>query len=95
LINKNPRNYRTRRDIWAHILEKLREHRDHGIGITAINYGVGLQHNQGKEYMDLLKNRNLVKIQSERPIRYMITDRGLKWLEAFEVLEQVFWVDKQ
>jgi len=80
------RSKRTKRDIMAHIMEKLRDHKT--MGIMAITYSVQLQHNQGKEIVTLMINRGLVK-KIDRS--YSATPRGIKWLKSFQDSEAIFW----
>ena len=81
--------YRTRTEIIARILEVASE----GTVLkTKIMYGAFLSHQQLKEYLSLLLDRELIQF-SKQGQTYRTTDKGLHFLQIYTTLNDM--IDKK
>ncbi len=81
--------YRTRTEIIARILEVASE----GTVLkTKIMYGAFLSHQQLKEYLSLLLERELIQF-SKQGQTYRTTEKGLHFLDIYTILNDM--IDKK
>ncbi|MGQ4914078.1 MAG: winged helix-turn-helix domain-containing protein [Candidatus Asgardarchaeia archaeon] len=78
---------RTKIDIYADILEVIKRYPE-GCGITRISYGSGMPNDRTRRFLNQLINHGLVKPRTDDPRKYMITSRGLEFLDAYYKLRQ-------
>jgi predicted transcriptional regulator len=83
--------YRSRTDIFASILESVNNM--DGAGITTIMYKSFLSHYQLKKYMAIMLKNDLIRFEEERRI-YKITDKGVRFLQLFIHMNELFGVNK-
>jgi len=79
---------RTKLDIYADILEVVKRHKD-GCGITRISYGAGMPNDRTRKFLNELISFGLIKPRVEDPKKYVITTRGLEFLDAYYKLKSI------
>jgi predicted transcriptional regulator len=85
-------NYRSRIDILASILRTV-ERENNDVGLTRLMYNSFLSFKQVKEYLVILKDNNLLNYDTTSK-KYKITTNGLKFLELYEKLDNVFHIEE-
>ncbi len=75
------KKYRSRMQIYADILAEL----EHGeASITQLLYRANLSHARLVKYLNSLVDSGLVrKLESEGAVRYVLTSKGLKFLQEY------------
>jgi predicted transcriptional regulator len=84
--------YRSRTDILASILDSVNN--IDGAGITTIMYKSFLSHYQLKKYMAIMLKNDLIRFDEERRL-YRITDKGVRFLQLFNHMNQLVGVNKE
>lgn len=82
-------SYRSRIDILASILKTV-ERENSEVGLTRL-YNSFISFKQVKEYLEILKGNNLLNYDSTIK-KYSITANGLKFLELYEKLDNMFHI---
>ena len=77
---------RTRIDIFADLLEVLKRYSE-GCGITRLSYGAGMPNDRTKTYLKKLIKAGFVKPKVEDPKKYVITQQGIEFLDAYHKLK--------
>ena len=83
--------YRSRTDILASILDSVNN--VDGAGITTIMYKSFLSHYQLKKYMAIMLKNDLIRFDEERRL-YRITDKGVRFLQLFNHMNQLVGLNK-
>ncbi len=73
---------RSRVDIYATIIEVLKRY-PLGATITKIMYAAEIPHSRAKKYIQKLVENGLIKPSLEDARRYVVTSRGLEFLEVY------------
>jgi predicted transcriptional regulator len=76
---------RNRYEIKAEMLEFCREPHT----ATEILFHVGLFGGFYAKYLKELVEKGLVKVEGERPKKYITTEKGLLWLSTFKQLKKI------
>lgn len=79
------RERRTRLDIYADILREI----DPNSRKMHIVYGASLGFKQGERYLDELLENGLIKIKSNSPLSWSITELGRKFLEKYGEIREI------
>jgi predicted transcriptional regulator len=85
-------NYRGRIDILASILRTV-ERENNELGLTRLMYSSFISFKQVKEYLGILKDNNLLNYDTTTK-KYKITTNGLKFLELYEKLDNMFHIEE-
>ena len=83
--------YRSRTDILASILDSVNN--IDGAGITTIMYKSFLSHYQLKKYMAIMLKNDLIRFDEEKRL-YRITDKGVRFLQLFNHMNQLVGLNK-
>jgi predicted transcriptional regulator len=83
--------YRSRTDILASILDSVNN--IDGAGITTVMYKSFLSHYQLKKYMAIMLKNDLIRFDEERRL-YRITDKGIRFLQLFNHMNELVGVNK-
>jgi predicted transcriptional regulator len=83
--------YRSRTDILASILDSVNN--IDGAGITTVMYKSFLSHYQLKKYMAIMLKNDLIRLDEERRL-YRITDKGIRFLQLFNHMNELVGVNK-
>ena len=78
---------RTRIEIYASILQNLDVMSETGLKITRISYGAGIPTDRARKYVELMRDAGLIKLKQEDNSYFIITTHGIKFLEAFHILQ--------
>jgi predicted transcriptional regulator len=78
---------RSRFEIIGEILSLTADGTGNGAAKTSIVYRTNLNFNITNRYLNLLLQEGLVKAVSGSTVRYMITERGLKFLDGYKNLK--------
>ena len=84
--------YRSRTDILASILDSVNN--IDGTGITTVMYKSFLSHYQLKKYMAIMLKNDLIRFDEERRL-YRITDKGIRFLQLFNHMNELVGVNKE
>jgi predicted transcriptional regulator len=82
--------YRSRSEIIAMILQSANK----GATKTRIMYGAYLSYAQVKEYLEFLQSKDLLSYEEGTQL-YRLTERGLRFLRAFDQISDMISVDNK
>ncbi|MGQ4834188.1 MAG: winged helix-turn-helix domain-containing protein [Candidatus Asgardarchaeia archaeon] len=85
---------RTRFDIYADIIEVVKRHSG-GCGITRISYGAGMPNDRTKRFLRDMINLGLIQPSIADSKKYIVTKRGLEFLDAYYKLKSILYSSKK
>ena len=56
---------------------------------TKVMYGSNLSYEQLETYLKLLRENDLIRIEGREEIIYMLTEKGLRFLNSYEQIEDL------